>query len=64
MPLSPNVETMINQAGSVVVEHVAKKNALDLSDDAALRDWTKRFADLVVRIHYGRCNLLIVKVSY
>lgn len=55
---------MINQAGSVVVEHVAKKNALDLSDDAALRDWTKRFADLVVRIHYGRCNLLIVKVSY
>lgn len=64
MPLSPNVETMINQAGSAVVEHVAKKNALDLTDDAALRAWTKCFADFVVRIHCSRSNLLIAKVSY
>ncbi|KAE9407183.1 hypothetical protein BT96DRAFT_914791 [Gymnopus androsaceus JB14] len=39
--------TMISQAGSAVVEHVAKKNALVLTDDACLRAWTKQFAELV-----------------
>jgi hypothetical protein len=47
MPLSPNLATMISQAGSAVVEHVAKKDSLRLSDDATLRSWTKQFAEFV-----------------